>query len=417
MRRALILFVFGALALIPSPGWGQGDPAGAEFRVNTYTTGVQGKPSVASDPAGNFVVVWSSQQDPVYGVFAQRFSGTGAPLGAEFRVNTFTTGAQDSPAIAADPSGNFVVVWESSQDGSGKGIFGQRYDAGGVPLGAEFRVNTFFTLEQLDPSVASDNVGNFVVVWVSDSQDGSSYGVFGQRYFASGTPLGTEFRVNTHTTNDQIEASVASDAGGNFVVIWSSYGQDTGLSLGVYGQRFASSGEPQGPEFRVNTYITGSQGHPAIASDPVGNFIVVWEGPNQDGGAFGVFGQRFASTGSPVGAEFRVNTFTTLSQQRPAIVTDPAGNFVVVWESALQDGSSYGVFGQRYASSGDPSGPEFRVNTYTISSQYRPVVSSDTSGNFVIGWQSNTQDGSSFGVFGQRYSQMVPVGLMHFGIE
>ena len=47
--------------------------------------------------------------------------------------------------------------------------------------------------------MASDSSGNFVVVWMSDSQDGSSDGVFGQRYASSGTPLGPEFRVNTYT--------------------------------------------------------------------------------------------------------------------------------------------------------------------------------------------------------------------------
>ena len=32
-------------------------------------------------------------------------------------------------------------------------------------------------------------------------------------------------------------------------------------------------------------------------------------------------------------------------------------------------------------------------------------------------WSSDGQDGSSFGVFGQRYSQIVPVELMHFRVE
>jgi len=32
-------------------------------------------------------------------------------------------------------------------------------------------------------------------------------------------------------------------------------------------------------------------------------------------------------------------------------------------------------------------------------------------------WHSYLQDGSSNGVFGQRYSQMVPVELVHFGVE
>jgi hypothetical protein len=73
--------------------------------------------------------------------------------------------------------------------------------------------------------------------------------------------------------------------------------------------------------------------------------------------------------GNPLGPEFRVNTFIIGSQQSASVATDGSGNFVVVWKSQYQDGSFDGVFGQRYASSGTPLGPEFRVNTYTTGGQ------------------------------------------------
>src|SRR6185503_20432602 len=101
------------------------------------------------------------------------------------------------------------------------------------------------------PAVAADAAGNFVVVWASYLEDGSLYGVFGQRYAGAGTALGSEFRVNTYTTGAQTFPSVAADAAGNFVVVWHSNGQD-GSSFGVFGQRYSSSGTPLGPEFRVN---------------------------------------------------------------------------------------------------------------------------------------------------------------------
>jgi len=34
---------------------------------------------------------------------------------------------------------------------------------------------------------------------------------------AQGNPLGPEFRVNTYTTNDQVQPSIAADSAGNFV--------------------------------------------------------------------------------------------------------------------------------------------------------------------------------------------------------
>jgi hypothetical protein len=261
-----------------------------------------------------------------------------------------------------------------------------------------------------------DSSGNFVVAWTSDAQDGSLTGVFGQRYASSGGPLGSEFRVNTYTTNYQFSGPIAMDPAGNFVVAWMSNEQDGSL-YGVFGQRYASSGTPLGPEFRVNTYTTLYQVFPSVAMDSSGNFIVVWHSTLQDGTTASVYGQRYASSGTPLGSEFRVNTHIAGTQRYPSVASDPAGDFIVVWQSYLQDGSSYGAYGQRYASSGAPEGPEFRINTFTTDYQGRPSVASDPSGNFVVVWDSNGQDGSLLGVFGQRYSQIVPVELMYLTVE
>src|SRR5207253_2076165 len=95
------------------------------------------------------------------------------PVGVEFRVNTYTTLAQDYHPLAVDADGDSVVVWQSNgQDGSGVGVYAQRYSSGGGPLGGEFRVNTFTTSGQLLPAVAMDAAGDVVVAWTSYLQDG-----------------------------------------------------------------------------------------------------------------------------------------------------------------------------------------------------------------------------------------------------
>ena len=412
------LFVAVALMAVPASAWPQGNPVGPEFRVNTFVAGLQGNASVA-DSSGGFVVVWSSgmQDGDDYGVFAQRYAPSGAPLGPEFRVNTLTLAYQGAASVATNPSGDFVVVWQSrGQDGSGFGIFGQRYGSTGTPLGPEFRVNTYTIGYQIEPAIAADPSGNFVVVWTSFGQDGDAYGVFGQRYATSGAPLGSEFRVNTYTTADQYAPSVAADGSGNFVVAWHSFYQDGSLD-GVFGQRYEGTGAVLGPEFRVNTYTTNSQWGSSVAADSAGSFLVVWQSFGQDGSNHGIFGQRYDSAGAAVGSEFRVNTYTMDDQIRPSVAADSSGNFVVVWEGFGQDGSDFDVFGQRYAASGTSSGPEFRINTYTTIGQSGTAVAADSTGRFVVVWQSYGQDGSSAGVFGQRYNMIVPVELMHFGVE
>jgi hypothetical protein len=420
MQRAPAVLLL-ALVAVPRDGWTQGGvPIGPEFRVNTYTTGVQTGASVSADPEARFVVVWQSdgQDGSDVGLFGQFFFITGIPVGPEFRVNTYTTGDQYAPSTAMWGAGNFVVTWHSPHDGSGSGVFGQRFLAGGVPNGPEFRVNSFTTGHQSQAAVATDLSGNFVVVWSSNGQDGDAAGVFGQRFAAgSGLPIGPEFRVNTYTTGYQYHPAVASDWAGNFVVVWQD-GSGYVPGRGVFGQRFDSSGAPVGPEFQVETYTTGFQGSPSVAADASGDFVVVWTSDAPPGPELGVFGQRYSSAGVPLGAEFQVNTYTTGALGSPAAVTsDGAGNFVVVWGHAHQDDLSFGVFGQRYASSGDPVGAEFRVNTYTTRGQLAPAVATIGGGTFVVAWESYGQDGSSWGVFLQRYNAIVPVELMQFGVE
>ena len=117
-------------------------------------------------------------------------------------------------------SGAFVVVWQSAgQDGGGLGVVGRQYNPAGLPLGAEFVVNSFTANAQKEPVVASTPSGNFIVVWTSQGQDGGGAGVFGQGFDASGVRLGGEFRANTVTANSQKGPWVARTSGGRSLVI------------------------------------------------------------------------------------------------------------------------------------------------------------------------------------------------------
>jgi hypothetical protein len=411
MKSALVVSVL-VMATLPMAASAQPLPAGDEFRVNSYTTSFQYSAAVAMEAGGRFVVVWISegQDGDAAGVFGQRFDAAGQPIGMEFRVNSYTTGAQYGPAVAMDARGRFVVAWDSTgQDGSSYGIYAQRYDAAGQPLGGEFRGNSYTTDSQRRPAVAAA-AGGFIVVWESAGRDGSGYGIFAQRYDAAGQPAGGEFRVNTYTTSNQRMPAVAMAVGGSFVVVWSSNAQD-GSGYGIFAQRYDAAGQVLGSEFQVNSYTTLSQTQPAVALDDGNAFVIVWGGAGQDGSSTGVFGQRYDATGQALGSEFRVNTYTTGFQGTPHVAMAAAGNFVVVWGSEDQDGSGQGVFGQRYDPAGQPVGGEFRANTYTTDVQGAPRVAVDTTGNFVVVWTSEAQEGSGDAIYGQRYGGLLPTAL------
>jgi hypothetical protein len=187
--------------------------------------------------------------------------------------------------------------------------------------------------------------GGFVVAWQSFGQDGSQYGIFARRFDSSGNP-GPEFLVNSFTSSYQASPDVAADASGAFVVVWNSLGPD-GSDLAVAGQRFDAVGNPLGGEFIVNTTVAGGQVYASIAREPSGAFVVAWSS-RQDGYSYGIVAQRFDASGAHIGGEFLVNSFTTSSQAISAVAPLGPGKFVVVWQSYLQDGSRWGVFGQRY---------------------------------------------------------------------
>ena len=327
-----------------------GAALGSEFQVNSWTASVEYLPDVASDADGDFVVVWTGYVGG-FSVFGQRFASSGAELGSEFQVNSFTASfyfGSFAPNVASDADGDFVVVWNSNfQDGTLFGVFGQRFASSGAALGSEFQVNSYTNFDQRDPQVASDADGDLVVVWTSH-QDGQSFGVFGQRFTSGGSPSGTEFQINSYTLNYQGEPDVAADADGDFVVVWSTFPYQDGSSVGAMGQRFDNTGAPVGTEFAANVYTIGLQHYPAVAMDADGDFAVTWTSEGQDGSNDDQFVRRFDSSGSADGSELQVNTYTAGVQFLASTASSPEGNLIVVWRSVSQDGDGQGVFGQRF---------------------------------------------------------------------
>ena len=379
---------------------------GPEFAIDTYATGSQLGADVAVSSGGHFVVVWSGEVagDDGAGIAGRVFRSSGVPLGNEFHVNTATVDYQVNPAVAVAPNGRFVVVWESYYgDGDQYGVKGQLFAPDGSAIGGEFQVNTYTTGYQYNADVAFNVDGTFVVVWQSDSQDdGYAYAIVGQRYDNNATPLGTEFVVNSYTTGYQYAPSVAASANG-FRVAWD--GQGDGDDSGIFMRQFDLSGTPLAPDFRVNSGVTNFQYYTQIAGPD--NFVVTWEEFDGVTGDHDIWARRYDSTGAPMPeGQFLVNSYTTGRHARPSVAVDSAGNFMISWWDADGlDGSDFGVWARQFDSSGTALGGQFRVNTYTTGYQSFPSVGARGPGDFIVTWDSEF-DGS-FGIFGQRFGDLV----------
>ncbi len=403
-----------AVCLLAVPSIVAAQAVGPEFQVNTYTTGYQNVDifgrSVAIEPSGDFVVTWFNfpgNPSVPNGIFARRYDASGNPKAAPVQVNSYTSGGPLYPSVVSDDTGAFVIVWDhrNGRDGSGGGIFARRYDPAGVAQGPEFQVNSYTTGNQIYPSVAMNGSGSFVIAWESAGQDGSASGIFARRYDAGGVPQGSEFQVNTYTTANQNTPSVAIDSLGDFVVAW-DVGGAGGDKDGIAGQRFGANGVKQGSEFGVSQGTGSQKAFPAAAMSPDGSFLVAWDdGSNRDGSDRGIFARRFDSGGVAQGGDFQVNTYTTGLQGIPRAAADVDGGFVVTWiDTAGRDGSAYGAIAQRFDAPGAPNGPEFVVNSYTTGRQTYPTIAVNAGGQAVAVYADiNAHDGSSSGVFGQRF--------------
>ncbi len=250
---------------------------GTQINPTTADSYSESGPSIAALNDGGFVVTWDYGNSSDSEIYAQRYNSNGEAQGSEFVVNTYTIGNQLDPSITDLKDGGFVVSWESvGQDSSSFfDIYAQRYDANGVAQGKEFLVNSYTTDNQFRSSIASLNDGGFVVSWTSAGQDGSDWGVYAQRYDASGIAQDSEFRVNTTTTNYQSTSSVTGLNDGGFVVSWSS--GDNSLA-DINAQRYDADGVAVGSEFQSNTAI-GEQFPSSIIALNDGGFVATWKNP------------------------------------------------------------------------------------------------------------------------------------------
>ncbi|MBC7985355.1 MAG: hypothetical protein H7X93_01595, partial [Sphingomonadaceae bacterium] len=323
-------------------------------------------------------------------------------LSNETRVNTATTLDQADSAVTGLLNGGFVVVWASNgQDGSSHGVYGQRYNAAGAAVGGEFPINSTTAGSQAIPSVSALDDGGFVVTWRGSDADG--FGVFGQRYAANGAAAGGEFAVNQTTSQAQDGASVTGLVGGGFVVVWESFGQD-GSDEGIYARAYGANGAPLGNEFRINQTTVSAQAYPTVAATADGGFAVSWASFHQDGSfTYNIYARTYDAN-LAASAEFPVNTTTAGAQTIPAAAGLLGGGFVIAWYSTGQDGGTIGVYAQRYGANGAPVGGEFLVNETSAGDQLYPSVTALANGGFAISWQSNGQDGAGAGTYARAFT-------------
>jgi len=247
-------------------------------------------PAVAMSGGGDFVVVWADG-----GLSAQRFATDGAPLDAPFRIDGAETERAEHPAVAIDAMGRFVVVWVGSARGASPRIVGRRYDSGGVAIGERFQINSSRAPDLGHPGVAMTPDGAFVVVW-HGNVGGRQREILGQLYDSAARRRGGEVVINARTDGDRSNPSVATDAGGRFLVAWESRAS-SGMPEGVFAQLHDDHGLRLGAEIPVSARPEGAPSQPAVALGADGRAIVAWSATRRDFDRSEIFARRYVVAG------------------------------------------------------------------------------------------------------------------------
>nr|WKN39463.1 cadherin-like domain-containing protein [Tunicatimonas sp. TK19036] len=273
--------------------------AGTEFVVNSTIAGSQTNPKVAMNATGAFAVTWEGAggADPD-GVYVRTYSADGTPSGLQVPVNTTTADVQSDPNVAIDDNGNFVVVWTSQDqvDPASLGDIYFRSFASNLTGGTETLVNITTSNDQSLPDIAMDGNGAFIVVWQSEGQDGSLSGVYMQQFTNAGVAQGMEdVLVNSQTTGNQSAPSVSVNNNGGFAVAYTGINGTDNNNREIRVRRFLNG--TAGADIEVNKIRPAQQRFPDIVINENGNFVICWESSNN--GNYAIYAQRFYSNTAP----------------------------------------------------------------------------------------------------------------------
>jgi len=275
-----------------------------------------------------------------------------------------------------DWAGNFVAVWTDNRNVHND-VWMQRFDSDGNPIGANQKVNDDLgTDDQSGSQMAMDKDGNFVVVW-HDNRDGN-YNIYVQRFDSSGNPVGFNFKINDDASvARQLRPSIGMDSNGNFVVTWID-GRDGGQD--IYAQRFDNAAIPVGANFCVNESryaIMGSHWHPGmnVSMSDAGLFGVTWT-TDADYDEQSQLCVRFFhwATGESIAP---TSVVTGDVSHTPKIGMDDAGRSTIIWYH------SGAVMARRYNLSGNPVTSAYVIDDaswYAVPS----MIAVRPSGEFVV---------------------------------
>ncbi|MEH0887407.1 Ig-like domain-containing protein, partial [Enterobacter sp. UNJFSC 003] len=407
----------------------------SEFTVNTTTTGDQTNSQVVSLPTGGLFEVWVSASGDGSGtaIKGQMLDAKGQAVGAEFTVNSTTTGNQLTPVVLEN--GNIEVVWTSPGTGGANYIKGQQYTysydkdgniTGLTAVGSEFNISSGAgATSQQNPDVTSLDDGGYMVVWEA-IVDGE-YKIYARQYDVNNSPVTDEINLASTGLSTGLIGnsngwsslpSITQLSGGQIAITYAVKGTGYDTSVMMYDPVTHTAGTPT----VVNQTTAGDQASATVSALDNGNFVVSWDssdnnGPDQSG--YSVWGRIYDESGKALSNEFLINTDTVGNQHLPTVVSRADGSFVAVFISAT-DGDAgtgtYGIYAQDFDANGNKVGQEMQINQLTYGDQVDVSATFVEGGQLYVTWtDEGVGDGSGSAIKGRLVDLVETLGLSDVG--
>ncbi len=265
-------------------------------------------PHAATDGNGNWIVVWESLTIPGdWDIFVARSTNNGVSWStvAALNTNAATDSGDDiNVHLATDAAGNWVAVW-SSEDALG-GTIGTDYDilvsrssSNGSSWSAPAPLNANAATDIGDdffPQIATDAGGQWITVWSAYDTTGPDPDIVSARSSDNGATWSALTTVNhfagADTTVD-FYPDIAYDENGLWVVAWeSSFNLDSaiGPDLDILCSRSLDGGATWSTAVTINsnaTSDTGSDANVALVTDGNHNWVAAWQSTDTLTGTIG----------------------------------------------------------------------------------------------------------------------------------
>jgi len=260
---------------------------------------------------------------------------------------------------------------------------------------SEQTVNTTTVGEQSFASAALLPNGNYLVAFTDNKA--AAYEIRARLFGADGLAIvngvtgnSNDFQVNTTTALDQTYSAAAGLPGGGFVVAFQDF---SGSDNNIRARIFTAGGTPLGADFAVNTSTDYTQERPNVVGLAGGGFVVVYGdySNNFNGNLADVRARLFAADGTPLvngvtnnTNDFLVHASVGGNQLFPAVAALANGNFVVTYTDNSTFTVNADIRARIFSANGSPAGAEFTVNTTTASDQQQSAIAALTNGGFVV---------------------------------